>query len=590
MKRILLCVLFLFSTGQAKQIDELRKSTLHYFNGLYVLDLHGSREEMNYAHGFFAMKHVAAFSPVQYYSQAMDTSLKEKLNGGAASFVAKAMDILLKSKMDPADESAMNSFAQGMGVPQALVRKMMYYPDFSAMLAAHNYSSKSPFVSGADFSGSTILVSSSDKNPGVLFGRNLDGNGVGFFDRYPAIIYFNSTAAAEQNYIQVTSLGVLGAHTAYNQSGLMISLHSMSVNQVSVTGDLISNVVDEIARRAYSLEDAKEIIESKRFTTAWKIIIGSEKENSGFVAEVSPKAKHFYAMENGGIGDANQSLTPSFQKDEFAKTYNFQRSSMARKGVMQNAIEAGQLVGAESMIDLLRTRHNPGEGDYGFLSLSRLNNLMSVVISASEKKIYMAVANRADTKPSEGGYVQMPLEFGLSFLSFTPKVIRPASTISAQYQETENQIRAAMVVDNQNGSTEKVAGHLKKAIEYYSTDANLNNVYAATLLKLYSSADEDKSEQYLTEAERVLGNNKNVIHIDNEKAVHDLLRARLSVLKNNNKEAIEIYKSMTPTSDRMKTALASEVKSLKSKSLRKVILEKSKKTNISLTDMDIIDF
>jgi hypothetical protein len=134
-----------------------------------------------------------------------------------------------------------------------------------------------------------------------------------------------------------------------------------------------------------------------------------------------------------------------------------------------------------------------------------------------------------------------------------------------------------------------IASNLKKAVEAYSMDAGLNSVYAATLLKLYS-ATEGKSEPYLTEAQAVLERSKSVFKGENDKATHLLLLARIAVLKNNQNEAIELYKSIVPTSSQMKTAIVSDMKVLKSNGARKSVLEKSKKVKITLSDLDIVSF
>ena len=68
------------SSVHAKQIDFFEKSTLHYYNGLYVLDLHGTREEMMFAHGYFAAKNIKTHSPINFFAGVMDKALVEKLN------------------------------------------------------------------------------------------------------------------------------------------------------------------------------------------------------------------------------------------------------------------------------------------------------------------------------------------------------------------------------------------------------------------------------------------------------------------------------------------------------------------------------
>lgn len=587
---LIACVALSGAIASAKQIDTIHKSTLHYFNGLYVLDLHGTREEMMYDHGFFAMKHLSAFSPVRYYSQVMDKVLNEKLSSRRAGFASRAIDYLLKKKMNLDDEKAYKSFAQGMGVPASMIAKALYYPEFVSLLTAYNYSTNDAFMDLSALGGSTVVTAKSDWSPAMLMGRNLEFGGVGYFDRYPAVIYLNSTDPRDQKYIQMTALGVPGTHTAYNESGLMISLHQMTVNQMKVTGDLILNVVDEVARRAKTLAEAKTIIQDKNFTTSWKIIVASDKENTGFVAEVSPRAQHFIAMESEGIAESNHATNKYFKDVEFFTSYNSLQSSVMRKAIMQQALKEHSLVDVPSMISLLRSRKDLKGGESSFLSMSKSNTIMSVVVSPSEQALYFGLANRINTKPTEGAYVKLPLVFGTNFADFNPEVYRSTTMASPVLLEVDNQIRAAIAESNRGGDLKVIADHIKKAVAYHGSDANLNNTYAAILLKLYGSVDAQKSDVYLTEATHILERNKSVVTDQNEKAVRDIVLARIAILRNNYSEAIQIYKLMTPTTSRMKAAVNSDLKILESNSSKGKALDSTRKMTISLTDLDVISF
>jgi hypothetical protein len=300
---------------QAKKVDFFEKSSLYYFDGVYVLDLHGTREEMMFAHGYFAAKNVKALSPIDYFSAVMDKQLNDKFGGLGPSVVGTSVGALLKQRMNVEDEKAFKAFAMGYGQPSAKVFKALYYPDFGEMLAAVMYGKNRTVSEMPDLGCSTFVVPRSNINPGMLFARNLEFGGVGSFDRYPAVVYLNSTDTNDQPYIQMTALGLPGTHTAYNKSGIMISLHQLTVNQYSPVGDLILNVVDEIARRAHTLEEAKKIINSKKFTTPWKLIVASEPQNSGFVAEVTAKGKYYQDMPAAGLGESNHVSEKTLKED-----------------------------------------------------------------------------------------------------------------------------------------------------------------------------------------------------------------------------------------------------------------------------------
>lgn len=586
---LVLIALLGISSAQAKKIDSYDKSSLHYYDGVYVLDLHGTREEMLFAHGYFASKNVKENSPLEFFANVMDKALADKLNSWGVSFVSRTLDVLLKMKMSDEDDKAYRAFAKGMGVPASKVFKALYYPDFGEMLAAVNYAKNDTFMDIPELGCSTFVSPKSESNAGVLFGRNLEFGGVGFFDRYPAVVYLHSSDPKDQPYIQMTALGIPGTHTAYNKSGMMFSLHQLTANQINPVGDLILNVMDELSRRAHTLAEARAMIESKKFTTPWKMIIASEAENSGFVVEVSPKGKYFFDMANSGIGESNHVRAKELKKDEFFATYNYVQSSVIRKSALHKALSANSVVDVNSAIDLLGHRNHPVTGENSFISLSKFSNIMSVLMSAKEQKLFFGVARKINTKPSSDIYLQLPLSFETDFSTYTPVIMKPALVYSPALLEVDSQIRAAMLENSKNADLNIVAEHLRKATELHSTDANLNNVYAATLLKLYGT-NEGKSEHYLNDAQSVLDRSKSVVKGDNEKAVHSILMARIYALKNNQNEALQYYNGITPTTTRMKKALEADLESLKSDSFRSAILEKSKKTKVSLTDLDIVDF
>lgn len=585
---LLLSTFLGLSIAAAKKVDSFEKSNLFYFDGVYVLDLHGTREEMMTAHGYFAKQNVKTNSPLIYFSQVMDKSLDEKFNSLSSKVISKTLDVLLKMKMNDEDEKAYKAFATGLDIPATTVFKALYYPDFGEMLAAIQYSKNTTAMEIPELGCSTFVVPKTNENPGLLFGRNLEFGGVGFFDRYPAVIYYHSTDAKDQPYIQLTSLGVPGTHTAYNQSGLMFSLHQLTSNQISPVGDLILNIVDEAARRAKTLAEARSIIESKKITTPWKIIVASEKENAGFVVEVTPKGKYFVDMQDF-IAETNHANAKAIKADEFFVTHNYLQSTITRKTVLHNTLKAKSVVDVATAIDLLGSRNQKNSTENSFISLSKFSNIMSVLMSSKDRKVYFGVANRANTKPSSGAYVQFPLEFNVDFEKYKASAHRSTKVYATAVLDVDNYIRAAMLENSQNADLNIVVDYLRKAVDVYGTDPNLNHVYAGNLLKLYAIG-EGKNEALLNEALSVIEKTKSLISNENEKSVNSFLMARVSMLKNKKDEADGYYKQVVPTTVRMKTGLDNDLKMLKSADFVSEALKRTKKLKVTLTDLDIVDF
>lgn len=592
MKQILLFVLvsfFWLSFGYAKKIDQYENSTLHYFNGVYVLDLRGNREEMMRAHGYFASKHVKTRSPIEFFSNIMDKALTDKFGTLGSRIVGPSLGTFLTQKLSPEDERAFEAFAIGSGVPVEKVLKALYYPDFGEMLASFTYSKNKPLWDMPDLGCSTFVVPKSNEIPGMLFGRNLEFGGVGFFDRYPAVIYLHSTNSIDQSYIQMTALGLPGTQTSYNQSGLMVSLHQLTVNHISLMGDLILNVVDEISRRAKSLEEAKSIIESKKFTTPWKLIVASESQNTGFVAEVSPKGKYFFPLQGAGINETNHVRESSLKSDEFFSSFNYLQSSIRRKYSLSKALSARAVVDAESAINLLGQRIDPITGENTFIGLSKFSNIMSVVVSPKDRELYFGVAHGINTKPSSGDYLRLPLRFDVNFENYLVNTQKPSVAYSESVLQVDRFVRAAMTETNQKDSLSFMVEYIKRAVKTHGRNADLNNVYAALLLKQYAVTD-GKSEGYLEEASEVLELGKGIPHNENQKAVNGILSARIALLQNNESLANYIYQGIVPTTLRMRYALENDFKLSKSPKVRAQTLENLKKLKVTLTDLDILDF
>lgn len=594
MKQLLLLIListvgFSFAgfNAEAKKIDSYEKSNLFYFDGVYVLDLHGTREEMMFAHGYFASKNVKAQSPIDYFSTVMDKALTGKFGTVGNQIVNSSVRALLKLRMSKDDEKAFKAFAKGYGQPADKVLKAVMYPDFGEILLAFNYSKNKSLVEIPNLGCSSFVVPKSEDNTGMLFGRNLEFGGVGAFDRYPAIVYLNSTDAKDQPYIQMTSLGLPGTHTAYNKSGLMISLHQLSVNQYAPVGDLILNVVDEVARRATTIEEAKAIVESKKFTTTWKIIVASESQNVGFVAETSPEGAYFTNIDGLGRGESNHATEAKLQVDEYFPTHNFIQSTMLRKAVMSEALKSKSIVNASDAVELLSHRKDLN-GENSFLSLSKFSNIMSVVMAAGEHELYFAVANRVNTKPSAGVYMKFPLSFGADFENFVPKIHRP-NPAADDVLAVDYHIRAATSERSQAGNMTVVLENIKRAATYYPASTDLNHAYVATLLKMYGLSN-GKTESYLIDAANALEQTKSLFRTANQNAVHGLLAARIAALKDDKADIKAMYQSISPTTTRMKAAIDQDLKDLRSNKVRSNIIESSKKLGVSLDDLDIADY
>lgn len=186
-------------------------------------------------------------------------------------------------------------------------------------------------------------------------------------------------------------------------------------------------------------------------------------------------------------------------------------------------------------------------------------------------------------------YLRFPLDFDVNFDTYVPAIHKPSVVYPSAVLAVDHEIRAAMSENNQGGDLNLVAQYLQKAVSVYGADADLNNVYAAILLKQYG-VNAGKSEKYLIDAEDTLARSKGIVRGQNQKAVMNLLSARIAVLKSNKEDAKRIYQGIVPTTLRMKAAIEEDLKALKSNKSRAVILENSRKLKVTLGDLDILDF
>jgi len=150
-----------------------------------------------------------------------------------------------------------------------------------------------------------------------LHGRNLDFPGVAYWDRYPVLQSTRVSGAIP--YLAFTTAGVpFGGITGVNAEQISVSLHQHYSRNVSLSGQLPFLIAEEILQCAKTLQEAKEIIASKRVATAWAFVLTDGKSKSGAIVETDAKIQAVRELGDLALTHSNFFQTGNCRAAEYA--------------------------------------------------------------------------------------------------------------------------------------------------------------------------------------------------------------------------------------------------------------------------------
>ncbi len=166
----------------------------------------------------------------------------------------------------------------------------------------------------------------------MILGRNLDYDGIGFWDTHQQVVVSLPKDTNELKHIAIGAEGFhYGSVSGVNEKGIVVWLHQLSTKTKMVwDAQPVLMIGEEILRTAKTLDEAGEMLKKMKPLPRWVFMVASLKEGRAKSFEVG-SGEFFEREENlaRGIAQTNH----LFQKGEIAiesASYSYRLNSILR--------------------------------------------------------------------------------------------------------------------------------------------------------------------------------------------------------------------------------------------------------------------
>lgn len=290
------------------------------------LDTAGSDFEIGYQHGSAipepCQKGIAFFF-CDLYKRALNTQKTSFLRAFgvnlADQLIQKTLIKRLKKNIPAWAMERIRGLSEGSKLSLDDLCLAFVLPDVLPILEAYlrRVSPKSfalPSLPNAIFGCSSFFYKRSD---GLLFGRNLDFPGVGYWDRFPVLQKIAIPGSIP--YVAFTTAGMpFGGISGVNEAKIAVCLHQHYSADVSASGKLPYIISEQVLRKAESLSDAQKIIQEESSASAWAFLVADGKKNQASIFEKSAHYLSQVPLTEKYLSHANHFQGEVCRADEFS--------------------------------------------------------------------------------------------------------------------------------------------------------------------------------------------------------------------------------------------------------------------------------
>jgi len=274
---------------------KFHKAQLFKRAGVFVLHLKGDAFEMAFQHGRLLSNEIRNGVLFQLGrtipSTIQNTITKHPLINRALLTFLDFMEHNVLMKNIPREYlSETFALSEGSGLSMHGITRSLLSIEAVSILSKYAAKSKSVFVNPIAFSGCSSFVTWGEhaRNGEMVIGRNLDYPLNGYFDAYPVVAYCEPSHS--QRFISITSAGLnTPSLTAFNESGIFLSVHMIPTEETSFKGTPIYFVASDCIKHARTFDEAIAIFRKYRTTCGWSYVLVSMKEKRAGSVDVTHK-------------------------------------------------------------------------------------------------------------------------------------------------------------------------------------------------------------------------------------------------------------------------------------------------------------
>jgi hypothetical protein len=394
---------------------------------VYVLHLQGTRDEMARQHGELLRDEirdgVLPFMSDFLARQIQDDSdVLSRILSSLLGVGLTALTRIVAANTPDQIRRELHIVAETAGVDRRAADMALAMPDTMMWLVAmadHVWRAglamtPMPMKGGVGFGCSGVIALPSATASGQLLqARNLDYDGIGYFDKYPTVAFCKPVDG--QAYVWIASAGVhTAALTGMNESGLFLGSNTAPTTDVSLRGRPFFALNEEVVRQATSLDEAVAILNRMKSVSGYAVLLSHGPSGEGIVAEYSAGRLGVRKPLGGCIAATNhylnQNTASTIPHVTLVDTVN------SRKRYAQLRRELAERYGSldeDGLIAIMRAQHEHPTGELHPLGDVVCNylNISSVIANVTKRQIWTT----CDSAPSAlGRYVLFDLAQELS--------------------------------------------------------------------------------------------------------------------------------------------------------------------------------
>lgn len=392
--------------------ERFGKGNVDRIGRLWVLHLKGTSFERGLQHGTLMRYRIR--DTINFYRMLPETLAAKTTHPGSWRYkaVSKLKRTLAYRFIKNRDSDAleeMRGLAVGLGMKTEELAEALVLSDvfqrFGA-IAERRRKAGPPILPGF---GCTSAIRQTPG--GLLFARNFDFWGAGYWDANPAVLFHHPDK--DKAFCSIATAGLpTGGITAINQDGLAVAVHQHGSRDSSLKGTPIMDIAHSIVRTAGTVDEALEVASGFVATGGWTIVIAGGNGLQAAALEMSS-----VRQQPRWLKDHSLVVTNRFQDEELssrelqanlsATICDHARFKRSGDLVAEPRASAARMVGIlGDHYDLLAGR----ERSAGF-TVSRITNLSSVLFSLHEKMFWVS---ESPAPTSKGGFVGFDLEAELA--------------------------------------------------------------------------------------------------------------------------------------------------------------------------------
>ena len=385
------------------------KGSVDRVGGLWVLHLRGTSFERGLQHGTLMRYRVR--DSINFYRTLPETLASRAVSEG--SFALRAMTrlkrTLVKRLMRNRDSDAleeMRGLAVGLGMSEEEIAETLVMADVLQNVGAfaeRRRRAGPPVLPG--FACTSAIRETTGGS--LIFGRNFDFCGAGYWDANPAVIFHHPDHG--KAFCSIATAGMpTGGITSINESGLALAVHQHGSRDSSLKGRPIIDIAHSIARTASSVEEAVELVSESRATGGWSIVLAGGSPPGAAVIEMSSSSQAVRMLEDHALVASNYFVDAGLSSRELQGNLSATLSDHARYKRALDLVTHSRMT-PQRMASLLGDHFDPWaarERSAGF-TISRITNLSSVIFSLGDRRFWVS---ESSAPTSNGGYVGFELD------------------------------------------------------------------------------------------------------------------------------------------------------------------------------------